>query len=140
MCDKLFSLPDTATMSMQVAGGYDYQFVDPLPDTLICVICQLPSRDPHLSACCGYTFCKSCLDAAKRASCDACPLCRSEEFVTMPNKQANRAIRSRHVFCTNKDKGCKWQGELNDITNHLGNSDGCQFEDTHCPSLFYVLR
>ena len=29
-------------------------------------------------------------------------------------------------------KGCEWQGELNDISNHLGNSDGCQFEEVKC--------
>ena len=26
-------------------------------------------------------------------------------------------------------KDRKWQGELNDINSHLGNSDGCQFEE-----------
>jgi len=36
------------------------------------------------------------------------------------------------VICTNKERGCEWQGELNDIINHLGNSDGCQFEDVKC--------
>ena len=36
------------------------------------------------------------------------------------------------MFCTNKEKGCEWQGEVNDIINHLGNSDGCQFQDVTC--------
>jgi len=36
------------------------------------------------------------------------------------------------VICTNKERGCEWQGELNDIINHLGISDGCQFEDVKC--------
>ena len=95
----------------------------------VCKICQYPSREPHLSGCCGHTFCKSCLEAAKRAIniSQACPICREEEFTTVPNKQVDRAIRSLHVFCTNKDKGCEWQGEVNDIINHLENSDGCQF-------------
>ena len=35
-------------------------------------------------------------------------------------------------MCTNKDKGCEWQGELKDINNHLENNDGCQFEDVTC--------
>ena len=59
-------------------------------------------------------------------------MCRDEEFSTIHNKQADRAIRSLHVFCTNKEKGCKWQGIVNDIINHLGNSDGCQFEEVAC--------
>jgi len=76
-------------------------------------------------------FCKSCLEAAKRATTitDACPICRCEEFVTIPHKQADQAIGSLHVFCTNKEKGCEWQGEVNDIINHLGN---CQFEEATC--------
>jgi len=35
-------------------------------------------------------------------------------------------------MCANKERGCEWQGELNDISSHLGNSDGCQFEDVKC--------
>ncbi|XP_065887553.1 TNF receptor-associated factor 3-like isoform X2 [Dysidea avara] len=115
-------------------GGYEYQFVDTPLDMFVCKICQYPSREPHLSACCGHTFCNSCLEAAKRSTTisKACPICRDEEFSTMPHKQADQAIRSLHVFCTNKEKGCEWQGEVNDIINHLGNIDSCQFEDVTC--------
>ena len=51
---------------------------------------------------------------------------------THPNYPIEREIRSLHIYCTNKEKGCKWQGELNDINNHLGSSDGCQFEGVKC--------
>ncbi|XP_065888341.1 TNF receptor-associated factor 3-like [Dysidea avara] len=115
-------------------GGYEYQFVDTPSDMFVCKICQYPSREPYLSECCGHTFCKSCLDAAKNVTAvtRACPICRDKEFVTFRNRQADRAIRSLHVFCTNKEKGCEWQGEVNDIINHLGNSGSCQFEDVTC--------
>ena len=72
-------------------GGYDYQFVSEPSDMLVCKICHLPSQDPHLSMCCGHTFCKSCLDIAKEVTfsqmsdqhciCSVCPMCRSEEFL-----------------------------------------------------------
>ena len=101
-------------------GGYDYEFVKTPLDDLICTVCFLPSKEPHLSACCGHTFCKSCLEGSKKFS-NICPMCRSEIF----------AIRSLHVFCTNKKQGCEWQGEVNDITNHLGN---CFFQVIHCPN------
>ena len=114
--------------------GYDYDFVDTPHDRYICKICHLPSRDPYLSECCGHVFCKSCKDNVKKASAitNACPVCRDEEFVTFSNKQLDREIRSLHIYCTNKEKGCEWQGELNNIDNHLGNSDGCQFEEVKC--------
>ena len=115
-------------------GGFGYDFVKTLPDRLICKTCLLPSRDPYLSVCCGHVFCKSCLDNIKKAAAitNACPVCRDEEFVTFPNKQADREIKSLHIYCTNKETGCEWQGELNDINNHLGNSNDCQFEEVKC--------
>ena len=114
-------------------GGYDYNFVDTPHDRNICNICHLPSRDPYLSVCCGHVFCKSCLNNVKVfAISNACPTCRNEELVTFPNRQLDREIRSLHIYCTNKEKGCKWHGELNNINNHLGNSDGCQFEEVDC--------
>ena len=30
------------------AGGYECDFVDPVPDSLSCAVCLLPFRDPHL--------------------------------------------------------------------------------------------
>ena len=115
-------------------GGCDYDFIYQPPDRLVCKICHLPSRDPYLSVCCGHVFCKSCLDNIKKAAAitNVCPVCRDEEFMTFPNKQLDREIKNLYIYCTNKGKGCEWQGELNDIKNHLGNSDGCQFEEVKC--------
>ena len=117
-------------------GGYDYKFVDPPSDTLVCKICHYPSREPHLSGCCGHTFCKSCLEGAKKATAIAytCPICRNEQFITMPNKQVDRAVKGLRVFCTNKKEGCEWQGEVNDINDHLKKITGCQFEEVTCPN------
>ena len=113
-------------------GGYDYDFISKPPDRLTCNICQLTSRDPYLSVCCGHVFCKSCLDNIKKAcaTSNACPVCRDEEFVTFPNKQLDREIKSLLVYCTNEDEGCEWQGEMNNINKHL--SGDCQFEEVTC--------
>lgn len=113
-------------------GGYEYQFVETPADWLICKICHYPSREPFLSGCCGHTFCRTCLDMLHQKK-DSCPLCRSEEFNTILNKQADRFVRGLHVFCTNKEKGCEWKGEVNDIANHIENSKGCHFQEVKCP-------
>ena len=117
-------------------GGYDYEFVDTLPDTLVCKICHYPSREPHLTVCCGHTFCNSCIKNVKKSTflSDACPMCRAEQFTTVPNKQNERAVLSLHVLCVNTERGCDWIGEVNNITSHLKNSSGCKFEDVHCPN------
>ena len=107
-------------------GGYDYQFVKMPSDIFICTVCFLPSRQPYR----GHTFCKSCLEGSKKFS-NICPMCRSEDFKAIFNKQADRVIRSLHVFCIHKEQGCEWQGEVNNITNHLGN---CLFQIFHCPN------
>jgi len=120
------------------SGGYDYEFVDTPHDRYLCKICIHPCRDPHLSTCCGHNFCKSCLNDVKRTT-RACPCCRDKQFFTVINKQADREIREFCVVCTNKGRGCEWKGELNDIRNHLENSDGCQFEDVTCSNKCGIL-
>ena len=116
--------------SSSSSGGYDYQFVKTPDDTLICTICHLPSKEPHLSVCCGHTFCKSCVEASKKTN-EACPMCRSETFTTYPNKQAERLIQNLKIFCTNKEQECDWQGELNNINDHLSS---CLFQVVCCPN------
>ena len=124
-------------------GGYEFKFVEGMDgnfeDIFMCKICHLPSRDPQLSVCCGHTFCKSCLDGMKRSTisinAEVCPVCReNKNFVAVPNKQVDRKIRSLHIFCTNKEKGCEWQGELNDINVHINesNENGCMYEVVEC--------
>ena len=131
-----FSLQFNFSVQMAIAalssiGGYDHSFVDAPHDRYICKICHLPSRQPYLTDCCGVIYCKSCLEQATNVT-TACAVCRQEKFGSMINKQIDREIKSLHVYCTNKEKGCEWQGELNDINKHLGNSDGCQFEEVKC--------
>ena len=121
-----------ATDSRDGAGGYDYkfteQFVNTPLDRYFCVICQHPSRDPHLSVCCGHVFCKSCIDKVKAP----CPMCRDENFVTFPNKQLDREIKNLDILCTNVERGCVWHGKLSKIDDHLGRNGDCQFEEVEC--------
>ena len=99
----------------------------------MCKICHLPSRDPQLSVCCGHTFCKSYLDGMKRSTAsnpEVCPMCREDKsFEVVPNRQVDRKVRSLHIFCINNEKGCEWQGELNDLNVHINesNENGCMF-------------
>ena len=116
-------------------GGYEYKFVNPPPDRCIYYICHLPSRDAYMTGqCCeGQTICKSCLDQWQiTAGNMKCPVCREEKGSFSENFPIKREIKSLHIYCNNREKGCEWQGELNDINNHLGNSDGCQFEEVKC--------
>ena len=131
----------SGTMAMATSteyGGYEYAFVKTLHSRCICNICQYPSRDAYMTGqCCqGQTICKSCLDHWQAKRRNICPVCRKEgSTVTYPNYPVDREVRSSHVYCTNKQRGCCWQGEVNDITNHLKSSNGCQFVEVTCSNV-----
>ena len=121
-------------MAAESCGGYDFQFVKSPPDIVMCVICHLPSRDPYLSECCGHIFCRTCLRQCntRQYTICCCPTCKNICFKTVLNKQIDREVKSLNVYCTNKEMGCKWQGEINDITDHLGKSNGCKYVEVEC--------
>ena len=102
-------------------GGFDYDFVDTPMETSLCKICYYPSREAQLSLCCGHTFCKSCLDGTKKSKFTSklCPMCCGGEFTSVHNKQVDRLVKSLLVFCSNKKKGCEWQGEVMTSINTL---------------------
>ena len=96
---------------MSDIGGYEYTFVDTSTDRLVCKRCECPSRDPYMTACCGQTFCKSCLDNVKKYTSitSACPMYRDETFPIFPNKQADREVKGFRVICTNQWRVCDCQ-------------------------------
>ena len=70
--------------------GYDYEFVDPVPDDYTCPICTLVQRDAHQVTCCGKIYCKTCLEQLKKkANKFECPNCRSSlagDYKFFPDK------------------------------------------------------
>ena len=99
-----------------VAGGYQAEFVDSIPDTFSCSICFLPFRDPHLVSCCGAKFCEPCIGRVKAAG-QPCPLCK-QEFNTMLDRSLQRKVLELNVCCSGKQDGCLWVGELRQVVNH----------------------
>ena len=129
---------DVGAVGTQDFGGYKYEFVKTPPERVICEICHNPPKEPYQTLCCGHIFCKTCLDSQKKAKSInyACPICRSkaDDFKVYHNKAIDREIRALHIYCTNKKEGCDWQGELNNINNHLRSTNGCLFEEAECPN------
>ena len=102
-------------------GGYDYEFVDPVPDDCTCPICTLVQRDAHQVTCCCKIYCKSCLEQLKKkAKRFECPNCRSSlkeerELTFFPDRNTISKINHLRIHCTNKERGCKWVGHLKDL-------------------------
>ncbi|XP_065901589.1 TNF receptor-associated factor 4-like [Dysidea avara] len=122
-------------------GGYEYEFTAVVPDRLVCKVCHQPSRNPHLSECCGHTFCKSCVDEVKDSYHNDCPMCRNEEFSTILNKQIDREVKGLTVHCTNSEDGCTWSGEVRALSAHRGTCDyemvQCEYHGIGCEEEMY---
>ena len=76
------------------------------------------SANPHLVSCCGHNFCGSCIERVK-ASEGSCPMCNKEKYQFIINKERLRFINGLEVYCSNKEKGCQWKGELKNMSTHL---------------------
>ena len=104
----------------------NFHFVDPMPEEVQtdCCICFRILEEPYIMGCCGNRFCKVCIERAMRSetamwSRQPCPLCKQRHFQMMPDRQLQRLLRHRKVFCLLKEEGCSWIGELDKLQKHL---------------------
>ena len=49
-----------AAGGVPLLGGYDYDFIDELPNDWDCLVCQLPLKDPVQIEKCGHRLCEIC--------------------------------------------------------------------------------
>ena len=119
-------------------GGYQCEFVEkPKELQSECSICLSILREPYTVDCCGNKFCRTCI---KRVEDDnkPCPLCNID-FTSVPDKQLERQLNDRAVYCTSKDKGCNWIGELRQLKKHLNpeasldnDQELCDYHEIQC--------
>ena len=106
---------------------------------LDCPICLLVLREPYQATCCGKSFCKECIERLKIRS-NSCPICKTENFFSYPNKGLQQSLYDFEVYCSHKSKGCEWRGELRELDKHLNSEpptdkslEGCPFTVIKCP-------
>ena len=133
---------------MADSGGFDCKFVEkpPEPFQSECPVCLLVLCDPHQATCCGYGFCRSCIEKIKLRN-KPCPCCKTEEFDSFADKRLKRSLSGYKVFCTNENEGCEWTGELGELENHLNSNpsqdkqlEGCQFVQVTCLHCFQLYQ
>ena len=125
---------DAKSSSDYRSGGYEYDFVDTPPDRLVCKICHLPCREAQQSECCGKIYCKCDIDRLKATVTQpACPMCRSEDFITYPNLAIDREVQQLMVHCpAKKTTKCDWIGKLDDVDKHYSHGKECETECEKC--------
>lgn len=112
----------------------EYDFVDDLSEDFLCPVTLGLLLEPELTTCCGQHLSKQ---AATKLKGKACPLCKDENLVTVFSKFHRRRVRELQVFCTNKDRGCHWEGELGNLNNHIEKS--CEKKDSPLVEIKKVL-
>lgn len=119
--------------SRSESGGHDANFVVPLREELTCPICRMALREPQLTDC-GHHYCEVCLRPLLGSKhVIFCPICRTQltRSKIYPNNALKRQILSLDIYCDQKEKGCKWSGELRDLETHKRT---CQYIDVLCPN------
>ena len=120
--------------------GFDCDFMKKPPKSVQseCPVCLLVLRDPHQVTCCGYAYCRVCIDNIKVDN-KPCPCCKAKVFDKFEDKRLKRSLYEFQVHCSNKNQGCQWVGELGQLENHLNSNpikdkqlEGCKFAQIPC--------
>ena len=128
--------------------GFDCEFVDRPPKAFQtdCPICLLVLREPYQASCCGYTYCRGCIEQLKLDN-KACPTCNQVDFSLFQDKRLQRSLLELSVRCPHVKEGCEWKGELRGLEKHLNEDPisggdslvACEFaavECIHCAEAF----
>ena len=103
----------------ELRGGFDCAFVEEPPKQLQtdCSICLCILKNPYLVNCCGTSFYQSCINPIQDSN--RCPVCNDQFTTCIPDKRLQRTLNEMKVYCSNKEFGCEWIGELGSLTQHL---------------------
>ena len=120
--------------------GFECEFVEEPPEVLqsSCPICLMILREPHQVTCCGKSFCRTCIQQIKTKN-KPCPTCNQKNFSNFSNLGLRQPLYGYKVYCSNKDEGCDWQGELGQLDKHLNSNPdqdkqeiGCSYTEVKC--------
>ena len=134
--------PKRAKLRLQLKNGHDCIFTEELPKHLQieCSICLCVLDDPNMIDCkCGASFCRPCIQPIMKKK-KPCPLCNNRFTAIFPARQLQRTLNSLQVYCSFKEAGCEWVGELGALSEHLNNniksdnyrSSGCSYLQLKC--------
>ena len=127
----------------QNGGGYDCEFVTPLPDAFQteCPVCLMIPKEPCVISCpCGKELCRECIERIKKDN-KPCPLCNLTDFTFLRHHGSERYLKAQEVWCSYKKEkdDCDWRGKLGKYEQHLNRNPspenqltGCQFVEVEC--------
>ena len=119
----------------QLNNGHDVLFKEKPSEHLPveCSICLCVLHEPRLIDCtCGASFCQQCIEPTLKEG-KPCPLCISSFTTSFPDRRLQRTLNSLQVYCSFKEVGCEWVGELGGLCEHLNVSPSDDYKDSGCP-------
>ena len=137
MEEELLSPPPSKRpkTKLQLQNGYDVMFTKGPPEHIPveCSICLCVLHEPRLIDCtCGASFCQQCIEPTLKEG-KPCPLCISSFTTSFPDRRLQRTLNSLQVYCSFKEVGCEWVGELGGLCEHLNVSPSDDYKDSGCP-------
>ena len=115
-------------------SGYEYEFIDKIPEDLLCQRCKHVAREPNFTTCCGELFCKECISLYHHNN-QPCPICEETGFNVGLKKRDQKKILALKLYCPMKSRGCEWMGRLEQLEGHMDVQSGdCLYVDMECPS------
>ena len=113
--------------------GYQYEFIDPVPEDFYCKSCNLVARESTIASCCGEIYCHACI-ADTQEQGKPCPACGEKDFTLTKQVKYQKRIKGLNIYCSMWEIGCGWSGTLEQLDIHLDpDQDNCQYVDTKCP-------
>ena len=110
--------------------GYKVTLCEDVKYTLLCPFCKLLMRNP-VQTFRGELACEYCYTQAQKKDIGKCPI---DGESIQPNqvfqdKYKTREILQLQCFCSNKNSGCKWRGDLSLIKDH---ERECKYKLVNC--------
>ena len=124
-----------AKTRLQLQNGHDVMFIEKPPEHLPveCSICLCVLHEPRLIDCtCGASFCQQCIEPTLKEG-KPCPLCISSFTTSFSDRRLQRTLNCLQVYCSFKEVGCEWVGELGGLCEHLNVSPSDGYKDSGCP-------
>ena len=123
----------------QAKDGFDCEFIERPPVIQSeCPVCLKILCEPYQISCCGNSFCQVCIERIKVYN-KPCPTCNEVNFATFHDKRLQHSLYGFQVYCSHKQEGCEWKGELGHLDNHLNLSpqpnkqlQGCEYSEIEC--------
>ena len=113
-------------------SGYRCTFIreEAEMDCWKCDSCHRVCRDPQSTTCGCFQFCASYTQQqATKSSNRPCPKCGAET-VFYPMKRNYKEIMNFAILCNMKEYGCKWEGIVQDLSEH---EKVCEYVHLPCP-------